>query len=47
MTANINSNSENTSEDSESNLSPEKVAAAKAYQNPYYRYLVLGILTAA
>jgi len=28
-------------------LSPEKVAAVKAYQNPYYRYLVLGILTAA
>jgi MFS family permease len=47
MTANTNSNSENTSEDSASNLSPEKVAAAKAYQNPYYRYLVLGILTAA
>jgi len=47
MTANIDSNSENTSENSQSNLSPEKVAAAKAYQNPYYRYLVLGILTAA
>lgn len=47
MTANTDSSSENTSEDSASNLSPEKVAAAKAYQNPYYRYLVLGILTAA
>ena len=47
MTTNTDSNSENTSEDSASNLSPEKVAAAKAYQNPYYRYLVLGILTAA
>ena len=47
MTTNTESNSENTSEDSASNLSPEKVAAAKAYQNPYYRYLVLGILTAA
>jgi MFS family permease len=47
MTANTDSSSENTSEDSASNLSPEKVATAKAYQNPYYRYLVLGILTAA
>ena len=47
MIVNTDSNSENTSEDSASNLSPEKVAAAKAYQNPYYRYLVLGILTAA
>ena len=47
MTANLNNSSENTSVDSASNLSPEKVAAAKAYQNPYYRYLVLGILTAA
>ena len=47
MTANLDSSSENTIEDSQSNLSPEKVAAAKAYQNPYYRYLVLGILTAA
>ena len=47
MTENTDSSSENTSEDSASNLSPEKVAAAKAYQNPYYRYLVLGILTAA
>lgn len=47
MTANTGSSSANPMEDSESNLSPEKVAAAKAYQNPYYRYLVLGILTAA
>jgi len=47
MTENTESSSENTLEDSASNLSPEKVAAAKAYQNPYYRYLVLGILTAA
>ena len=47
MIVNTDSNSENTSEDSASNLSPEKVAAAKAYQNPHYRYLVLGILTAA
>lgn len=47
MTANTDSSSENTSEDSASKLSPEKIAAAKAYQNPYYRYLVLGILTAA
>ena len=47
MTENLNSNSENTSEDSESNLSPEKIAAAEAYQSSYYRYLVLGILTAA
>ena len=47
MTANTDSNSENTSEDLAVKLSPEKVAAAKAYQNPYYRYLVLGILTAA
>ncbi len=47
MTANIDSGAENTAQDSESNLSPDKVAAAKAYQNPYYRYLVLGILTAA
>ena len=47
MTANLDNSSENTSEDSASNLSPEKIAAAKAYQNPYYRYLVLGILTAA
>ncbi|MDE0981259.1 MAG: MFS transporter [Gammaproteobacteria bacterium] len=47
MTANLDNSSENTSEDLASNLSPEKVAAVKAYQNPYYRYLVLGILTAA
>ena len=47
MTANLDNSSEKTSEDLASNLSPEKVAAVKAYQNPYYRYLVLGILTAA
>ena len=47
MTANLDNSSENTSEDLAFNLSPEKVAAVKAYQNPYYRYLVLGILTAA
>jgi MFS family permease len=47
MTANLDNSSEKTSEDLASNLSLEKVAAVKAYQNPYYRYLVLGILTAA
>ena len=47
MTVNIDSSSEDTKEDSESKLSPEMVAATKAYQNPHYRYLVLGILTAA
>ena len=47
----MTANSENGSVDSvgsnETHASPQLAAAAKAYQNPYYRYLVLGILTAA
>ncbi len=43
MTANI----ETGPATSENYLSPKMAAATQAYQNPYYRYLVLGILTAA
>lgn len=47
MTASTEAKSETSSEVTKGNLSPKMAAAAKAYQNPYYRYLVLGILTAA
>ena len=47
MSNNSKSSSGGYEVDPESNLAPDKIAAAKAYQNPYYRYLVLGILTAA
>ncbi len=43
----MTANSKDASTTSENQLSTRMAAAAKAYQNPYYRYLVLGILTAA
>ncbi|MDG1024425.1 MAG: MFS transporter [Gammaproteobacteria bacterium] len=47
MTANTENDSTDSTASNETHASPQLTAAAKAYQNPYYRYLVLGILTAA
>lgn len=47
MTATTENSPENDSITPKNHLSPKLAAAAKAYQNPHYRYLVLGILTAA
>lgn len=38
-------NIEESGTDTNSGLTPEQAAIAKAYQNPAYRYLVLGVLT--
>ena len=47
MTANTENDSVDSTQNNATHSSPQLAAAAKAYQNPYYRYLVLGILTAA
>ena len=47
MTANTENDFTDSTASNETHASPQLTAAAKAYQNPYYRYLVLGILTAA
>ena len=47
MTDTIEQNSSMGSESTADEKSQNLSAVVKAYQNPYYRYLVLGILTTA